>query len=209
MASDSGSRHIHGWALSKEQAMNQEGWDKSSWNQPDFDYVIICFAVTRASCFHPFMWLTPTYFISKFTDLLTPSFMSELAFFRLLLYPTVLWVLRRFEGVSQMNASNECLNWLIQSRILACVRPSDLSHMKESNCLSTLSLSCPMKYIRLPLMAFSTFIAELVINRIRVWSCWRSKICQINENRSETMIITFFEAKVCTWWNSKFCTFSF
>ena len=51
----------------------------------------------------PFMCLTPTEFIPKFTDLLTPGFMSELAFFRLLSYPTILWVLRgRFEGTSQI-----------------------------------------------------------------------------------------------------------
>ena len=56
----------------------------------------------------PFTCLTPTDFISKFTDLLTPSFMSKLALFRLLLYPIVLWVFRRrFEGMSQVPCETE------------------------------------------------------------------------------------------------------
>ena len=47
------------------------------------------------------MCLTPTVFISKFTDLLTPSFMSALAFFGLLLYPNVLCMFRwRSESMS-------------------------------------------------------------------------------------------------------------
>ena len=40
-------------------------------------------------------------------------------------------------------------------------------------------------------------------------SCLRSRICHINKHRSETVIITFFEAEVCIWWNSKFCSYSF
>ena len=46
----------------------------------------------------PFMCLTPTEFIPKFTDLLTPGFMSELAFFMLLSYPTILSVKRKIWG---------------------------------------------------------------------------------------------------------------
>ena len=58
----------------------------------------------------PFVCLTPTGFISKFIDFLTPSSMSLFVFFRLLLYPTVLWVLRRrFEGMSQV--SGETARW--------------------------------------------------------------------------------------------------
>lgn len=33
MTYDKGNRHIHGWVLSEEQAMNQEGLDQSSWKQ--------------------------------------------------------------------------------------------------------------------------------------------------------------------------------
>ena len=138
MASEIGSRHIHGWALSEEQAMNQEGRDQSSWNQPDLYHIMLCLAVARRAslftcwwfCLHlnfswsritliegwpprgwveglifdepPFLCLTPTDFISKFADLLTPSFVSAVAFIRLLLYPTVLCLLRRFEGISQV-----------------------------------------------------------------------------------------------------------
>lgn len=51
----------------------------------------------------PFISPTPTDFVSKFTELLTLNFISEVAFFRLLLYPTALWVSRRgFEGISQV-----------------------------------------------------------------------------------------------------------
>ena len=50
------------------------------------------------------------WFISKFIDFLTPSSLSLFVFFRLLLYPTVLWVLRRrFEGMSQV--SGETARW--------------------------------------------------------------------------------------------------
>ena len=40
-------------------------------------------------------------------------------------------------------------------------------------------------------------------------SCLRSRICHINKHRSETAIITFFEAEVSIWWNSRFCSYSF
>ena len=251
VASDNGSRHIHGWPLSEEQTMNRERWYQTCRNQSDLYHIMICLAVAITKlltcwwfCLHPnfsrslvnYIWrvpqrgkplrgllprgvakgfrgrpfdlwwapfirLTPTDVISKFTDILTPSFMSELAFLKLLLYPTVIWVFRRrFEGMSQvpgetarssrtfsppitswnlwtlfeicgsliasstntrnlrwasfalpyepkiddltltyaprMQWTNSSVDWFSLA-ISACVRPSDLSAMKKSNCLST------------------------------------------------------------------------
>ena len=61
---------------------------------------------------------------------------------------------------------------------------------------------------RTPLIAFPLSSLNFFSSRISCWMiCFRTNIWHINGNRSETVIITFFEAEVRTWWNSKFCIF--
>lgn len=57
-----------------------EEWEVPLWGLDPSDLGLLIFDEP------PFMCLTPTDFISKFTDLLTPSFMFELAFFKLCLH---------------------------------------------------------------------------------------------------------------------------
>ena len=100
--------------------------------------------------------------------------------------------------------------------ISACVSPDAIRLFlgrfmchEEVELPLNLITNTPNEAYQIAFDGFSIFIAELVITRIRVWSCLRSKICHKNENRSKTVIITSFEAEVCTWWNFKFCTYSF
>ena len=61
---------------------------------------------------------------------------------------------------------------------------------------------------RTPLIAFPLSSLNFFSSRISCWMiCFRTNIWHINGNRSETVIITFFESKVRAWWNSKFCIF--
>ena len=81
-------------------ACRQAAWPKT-WKVPLWAWILrtsACWSLMSPHSFFP----TPTDFTSKFTDLLTPSFISELAFFRLT-QTTILWVLRRiFEGISRV-----------------------------------------------------------------------------------------------------------
>lgn len=52
---------------------------------------------------------------------------------------------------------------------------------------------------------FSTLIAELFSSWIWDWSHWGTKICNINENRSET-VLPLWSRSLCELWYSKFCT---
>ena len=71
-------------------------------------------------------------FISKFTDLLTPSLKPEPAFFRLLLYTIILWVLRRrFKGMSLVLCETARSSLTFGSSIDVLLSDHILSQYKE------------------------------------------------------------------------------
>lgn len=108
--------------------------------------------------------------------------------------------------------NKECSKWM--SQWTDSVSPSKLASslltcLPRSRIASAFVLSFLYEVDQISFFGFSTLIAELFSSRIREWMIYfRTKIRHINENRSETIIFTSYEAEVCAWWNSKFWAYS-
>ena len=107
--------------------------------------------------------------------------------------------------MQQMNASIDWLNLVLP----AYIRPFKFISHEEVKLTFNFHVVIPYEVDQIAFDGFSTIITELVITRIRIWSCWWSQICKIYENRPETVIITLFEAEVRARWNSKLRKYSF